>query len=208
MTKTTKFHAFLRNQCGVVAPMFAIVLLTIFATSGFAVDGARWFNAKRHTSNAVDAGVLAAARLLQMDPTNTEAALAAGKVAYNANIAARLAVKNDSIDFVLTDNGRSVAVTGDATIQPVFLHLIGIDELSLLPKAAAKATFTASGLNEGTNLEISLMLDFTGSMCDDGEGPCTSGTKVQGLRDAATDLINIVVQADQTQYTQRVAIVP
>jgi Flp pilus assembly protein TadG len=188
--------------------MFALMLLVVLGASGFAVDGARWFSAKRYTNNAVDAGVLAAARQLQLEPTQTAEALAVGKAAYNANIVGRTTVIADTIDFVLADNGHAVTISGNATIQPVFLSVLGINELSLLPYAAAKATFTASGLNQGTNLELSLMLDFTGSMCDDGEGPCTSGTKVQGLRDAATDLVNIVVQADQSVYTSRVAIVP
>jgi Flp pilus assembly protein TadG len=208
VTGKSKFLAFLHNQSGVVAPMFGLLLLVLVGSIGFAVDGARWFSAKRQTSNAVDAAVLAAARSMQLAPDRPDAALATGKDVYLTNIATRTTAATDTIDFALADNGRAVTVTGNATIQPIFLAAIGIDQLSLLPNASAKATFQATGLNEGTNIEISLMLDFTGSMCDDGQGPCTTGTKVQGLRDAATDLVNIVVQNDQSLYTSRVAIVP
>ena len=51
------------------------------------------------------------------------------------------------------------------------------------------------------NLEISLMLDITGSMCQ----PCS---KLDDLKDAAQDLINILVQDDQSEHTSRVALVP
>jgi Flp pilus assembly protein TadG len=204
----SKFHTFSSDQHGVVLPMFGIVLFVLFGCIGFSIDGARWYSAKRQTNDAVDAAVLAAARIMQLDPTNATAALAVGKETYRANTSSRTPVMEDTVEFVLTDSDHAVTAVGDATIPTTFLQVLGFDRLSLLPRARAKALFAATGLNDGTNLEISLMLDFTGSMCDDGQGPCTTGTKVQGLRDAATDLVNIVVQADQSTYTQRVAIVP
>ena len=53
----------------------------------------------------------------------------------------------------------------------------------------------------GSNVEIALMLDVTGSMCD----PCT---KIDAVKSAAKDLIDIVVWADQSQYYSRVALAP
>jgi Flp pilus assembly protein TadG len=203
-----RVSAFVGNQCGAIAPLFGLVLLVILGFVGLAVDGARWYSAKRQTSAAIDTGVLAAARILQLDPSRTSEALAAGKQHYLANVGSRHLVLSDTVDFALTDNNKAVAVTGSAAIQTVFLAVLGIDRLPLLTDAAAKAVFQATGLNEGSNIEISLMLDLTGSMCDDGQGPCLNSVKVQGLRDAATDLVNIVVQADQTNYSSRVAIVP
>jgi hypothetical protein len=44
------------------------------------------------------------------------------------------------------------------------------------------------------------MLDISGSMGD--------GTKLSDMKDAANDLVDIVVWADQSEYTSRVAIVP
>jgi Flp pilus assembly protein TadG len=204
----SKCHSFARDQRGVIAPLFAIVLVLIVGSVGFAVDGARWYAAVRQTNHAVDAAVLAAARMMQLEPDNPEKALATGKETYLANTKSRPAVVNDTVAFAVAADGRSIGVSGNATLQPMFLPVLGIDKLTLLSNAKAKASFQATGLNEGTNLEISLMLDFTGSMCDDGQGPCTTGTKVEGLRQAATDLVNIVIQADQSIYTQRIAIVP
>jgi hypothetical protein len=57
----------------------------------------------------------------------------------------------------------------------------------------------AVGGNAELNLEVSMMLDITGSM---------RGQKLTDMKSAATDLINIVVWADQSKYTSRIAIVP
>ena len=67
---------------------------------------------------------------------------------------------------------------------------------ALCPSAAC--TGTSSG---GTNVETSLMLDVTGSMCQ----PCT---KIDAVKSAAKDLIDIVVWADQSKYYSRVALAP
>ena len=45
-------------------------------------------------------------------------------------------------------------------------------------------------------------------MCDDGLGPCSSGVKVNGLKAAAKVLVDIVVQADQSNNKSRIAVVP
>jgi hypothetical protein len=57
------------------------------------------------------------------------------------------------------------------------------------------------GENAGQSVEVSLMLDVTGSMCD----PCT---KIEDLKLAAKDFIDIVVWQDQSEYTSKVAVVP
>ncbi len=44
-----------------------------------------------------------------------------------------------------------------------------------------------------------MMLDITGSM---------SGQKLTDMKSAASDLVNIVVWADQSEYTSKIAIVP
>ena len=51
------------------------------------------------------------------------------------------------------------------------------------------------------------MLDVTGSMCTDGEGPCDSGPKLDALKTAAKDLVNIVIH-NEGDVTARVALVP
>ena len=77
-----------------------------------------------------------------------------------------------------------------------FLALVGIPYLSA--SLTTEAVIAAGG-NAGSNLEVSLMLDTTGSM---------SGQKIEDLKLAAKDLIDIAVWADQSQYTSKIALAP
>ena len=128
--------------------------------------------------------VLAGARLLQVDPDNANAALASA--ATSTPRTQRAAVVGDSITFVLTDSNSAISVNGNAYLRTTFLGVVGITDLPLVSNASsrvAKAT-VQGGLNSGSNIEVSMMLDVTGSMCTTA-GPCTSGTKMDGLKDAA-----------------------
>jgi hypothetical protein len=70
-----------------------------------------------------------------------------------------------------------------------------------------KARITSGGQG-GSDLEISLVLDVTGSMCNDNVGPCTTSTKMDGLKEAAKHLIDMVVPETQSTYYSKMAIIP
>ena len=53
-----------------------------------------------------------------------------------------------------------------------------------------------------------MMLDVTGSMCGSYPYDCTSATKLDTMKEAAKDLINIVVWQDQSAFSSRVALIP
>lgn len=206
---TARFlNRFAANDRGSVAIVFALSLLPVAAAVGCAIDGVRWFDAKRKTELAVDSALLAGARAMQLDRSAEEAALAAARRVYASNITARGPVATDTVDFDLVDDKKAIAVKGDATVKTAFLALIGQTTLSIVPQGRAlKAEFKASG-SRGSDIEISLMLDVTGSMCNDGSGPCTTGTKLDGLKAAAQDLVNIVLDDTPSNFKTRVALVP
>ena len=54
-------------------------------------------------------------------------------------------------------------------------------------------------MRHGGSIEVSLMLDITGSM---------AGQKLTALKTAAKDLVNIIVWPDQSEHTSKVALVP
>jgi Putative Flp pilus-assembly TadE/G-like len=61
------------------------------------------------------------------------------------------------------------------------------------------------GGNDGNSIEISMMIDITGSMNEsDGAG----GTKIQTVKKAAADAVSILIWDDQSKYTSKVALVP
>jgi len=58
-----------------------------------------------------------------------------------------------------------------------------------------------TGGESGSNVELALMMDVTGSMCS----PCT---KIDDAKLAAKDLIDIVIWSDQSAYTSKIALAP
>lgn len=189
-----------RDRNGDVAALFGLMAIVLFLTIGGAVDFGRWLHARNQTMNAMDAAVLAAGRTLQVGG-DANAAVAAAQAYYTENVQGRLTLESDTINFVVSDDGLSVKSAGNAYIETPFLSLAHIDRLAILEENGVEYSESeiAVGGNAGINLEISMMLDVTGSM---------SGDKIADLKEAAKDLIEIVVWDDQSEYSSRVALVP
>ena len=197
----------LKDQKGSVAIIFAITLSVLALGVGGAIDFGRWSTARSKTSVALDAAVLAGARTLLITGDESQA-VAAAQSYYNKNIATRLDVVNDTVNFAVVDEGTAFSGTGNANLATTFLQIMGITQLPLVLDPAASFPKAKIKGGAGSNIEVAVMMDITGSMCDDGEGPCTTGTKLDALKTAAKDLVNIVVQDQQSPYTSRVALVP
>jgi Flp pilus assembly protein TadG len=208
----TRYRAGLRDfgadSRGSVAIVFGLTILVLFMMIGLAVDYARFVNARSQTIEATDAAVLAGARALQTNGGDQTAAVQVAETYYQQATKNRIPVvdRSDSINFVVTDNGTAMQATGNAKVATPFMHLafLGSDHMQSLPLLHAdgsdysKAVLAVGG-NGQTNLEVSMMLDITGSM---------RGQKLTDMKSAASDLVNIVVWKDQSEYTSRIAIVP
>lgn len=200
----TATRRFGRDDRGSIAMIFGLTAMLMMFFIGAAVDISRWLSARTDTLNAVDAAVLAGARALQTDSSNPQAAVAVAEKYYASNTRGRLPVV-DTIKFRTARNDTAFQATGSAILETPFLGFAGVDSLPLIKLAAADSDSEFSeavlkvGGNGETNLEVSLMLDVTGSM---------AGSKLQDMKEAAKDLIDIIVWEDQSQYTSRVALVP
>lgn len=202
-----RIGTFSNNESGAIAILFSFSLTIICVCIGGAIDFARYNSAKSQTSAAIDAAVLAGARVLLLGGTATQAEAAAQQY-YARNIADRLEVLSDDVTFSVTDNNTALSGSGNAHLPTTLLKLAGINSLPLVTGTNtqfAKAKISGGG---GGDIEVSVMLDVTGSMCDDGTGPCTFITKMDALKTATKDLVNIVVLADQSDHKSRVALVP
>jgi Flp pilus assembly protein TadG len=191
---------FAASESGSVSLMLGLMLIVLLASIGSAVDYARWHDAHSKTQDIVDSAVLAASRIWQTTG-NSEEAIAAGQTYMAETSKSRIAIKTTSTEMALAADGKSLEASITGSVATPFLNMLSLASLPINVKS--KAEFAS-----GSNMEISLMLDFTGSMCSDGQGPCTSGAKVDGLRAAATDLVNIVVPETPGDYQVRVAVVP
>jgi Flp pilus assembly protein TadG len=192
---------FASDARGDIAILFGLMALVLFAMIGLAVDYGRFVNARSQTISATDAAVLAGARAMQTNGGDQNAALDVARAYYSQATKNRLSLTNDTINFAISDNATAMVATGNATIITPFMGIAGTRSLPILRNDGSdysKAVLAVGG-NAELNLEISMMLDITGSM---------AGQKLKDMQSAASDLINIVVWTDQSKYTSKVAIVP
>jgi hypothetical protein len=187
---------------GSISIVFGFALLVLCGCIGAAIDYGRWTSARQQTQNAVDAALLAASRVAQLTG-DSALAISAANEHYGKMKSPHLT--NDGISFGSGASLNDWKVSGAAAVPTPFLYLIGVAELPVRPRASASV---ALGGADDSSLEISLMLDLTGSMCPAGVEPCSTGPKIDALKKAATDLINLVVWDNQTTTTSRVALVP
>lgn len=197
-----KLISYRRDEGGAVAIIFALSLFIVLGLVGGAVDFGRAMTVRDQMQNAADASVLAAARVWQTE-NNLVLAEQKGMQYFESNKPHGVSA---SISSFMSDPVRnSIVIEATASIPAPFLT--GATAIMQGPNApfefmqvnARAEALLAVGGNAETNLEISMMLDVTGSM---------AGDKIDDLKAAAKDLIDIVVWSDQSEYTSKVALVP
>ncbi len=172
------------DASGNVAVIFALMAVVLMLCIGAAVDIGRWLHARDQTIAAVDAAVLAGGRALQTKGSDTAGAIAAAQKYYTQNVISRLPVTNDTVTFSVSSDGMGITAKGSAYIKTPFLQFASISQLPLISTSQtdfAKSQIAVGG-NGGESIEVSMMLDITGSM---------AGQKLTDLKSAASDLINI-----------------
>src|SRR6185503_19225188 len=196
-----------RDQSGNVAMLFGLLVIPLVAMIGLAVDFGRVYSVTSHTQAALDAAALAAGRTAQLNPSNAVTQASAAATAY-FNQAKPQDVVSSTLQFSVNSSNTQFTVTASSWVRTPFLSVL----YSLSHKAAqggAPAACSSNGFGcvlftatstaalcpsqacttsggGGSNVEVALMLDVTGSMCS----PCT---KIQAVQSAAKDLIDIVV---------------
>jgi hypothetical protein len=179
-----------KNDDGSIVVPFALGAIVLMVAVGAGVDMARWLHARSQTLSALDSAVLAGARIYHTSHKDVDAGLDAARKFYNENVKSRLPVIDDTVEFAMRPDGRGITASGNAFIETPFLSFAGYGKLPLLSGVDAIAEF-GSG-----KAEVSVMLDVTGSM---------AGSKLQSLKNAAEDMIQILLDANAET---KVALVP
>ena len=207
---------FRRDQSGSVAMIFGIIIIPLTAIVGLAVDFGRVYSVASHTQVALDASALAAGRVAQVETTDIVNKASAAASAY-FNQAKPKSVVSSTLQFSPNSASTEFTVTATSWVRTPFLGALKF----LISKAsdpAAPTTCTGNffacvtltttstaalkaGGDGGSNIEVAMMLDVTGSMCT----PCT---KIDALKPAAKDLVDIVIWNDQSQFTSKIALAP
>ena len=181
---------------GNVAMLFGLSLPVLILMTFGGVDIHRMSTVRVNLQDALDAAALAAAR----SPYTTNADLQrVGLAALKANLQAypNVTLEEGQTSFVLTGDD---VVVADARVQVktlvanIFLPPYGQLMDDYLPVGSHSEVDRSS-----RNLEVALVLDVTGSM---------SGQRILDLKQAAKELVDIVVQPVQTPYYSKLALVP
>lgn len=186
------------DQRGNVAMMFGLSLPVLLMLVFGGIDINRVSTAKANLQDALDAATLAAARS-PYTSDQTKELNAVGLTALKANLRATDGVSFNDSDISFTVDANQV-VKGAAKIQVktlvanIILPPYGKLLDDTLPVASSSDVQRSS-----KNIEVALVLDVTGSM---------NNGKIESLKSAANQLVDIVVQDVQTPYYTKMSLVP
>ena len=175
-----RIKEFRSNKDGNVAIIFGFAVVPFMIAAGMAVDYGRGVVAKHELQVALDSAVLAAGSLRIAEPDDRKAL---GKAFFEANFDSAgygLTVPNDLIDI----QGNVIKANQTLKVDTAFMQLSSmlagknVDEMELKTDATALVPQVGKA-------EISLVLDYSGSMNDKLNGT----RKYKTMRDAAKDLI-------------------
>ncbi len=163
-----------RDERGTVAAIVGLAIIPLFAAIGLAVDGGRGYMLKSKLSYAIDAAGLAGGRAFDTDMREDDIMMF-----FEANFPpgymnAVLAPGNPIITF--DDDENTVTIEASATIPTRFMSVAGVQEMTVSARTVVK--------RELQGMELALVMDNTGSM--------RSGGKITAMKDAATDLVDIL----------------
>lgn len=185
---------FFSGTRGNVAMVFGLALPVLVMISFGAIDIHQASKVKANLQDALDAAALAAARSKYADDANLNRV---GLAALKANMPAYFKEgSEDTASFTLNDN----KITANARVNvKVLVANIVLPPYGKILDDYLPVGSTSEVLRASRNVEVAMVLDITGSM---------KGTALSDLKTAAKDLIDLVVQKEQTPFYSKVGIVP
>ena len=168
-------RSFKRDEEGSLVIFSLFMFICMIMIAGIAVDVMRYENVRVKTQNTIDRAVLAAADLDQtVDP----------KVVVDDYFAkAGMDILDYEVDVTETKVGDTLTsrkVTANSTVDmgTMFMHMMGVESLSANSISSAEESIN--------NIEISLILDVSGSM--------GRNNKLTNMQDAAKDFIDEIFE--------------
>ncbi|HRK62982.1 MAG TPA: ubiquitin-activating E1 FCCH domain-containing protein [Terricaulis sp.] len=169
---------------GNVGMMWALLAAFTVGLTGLTVDFTRAQMIRAQMQNAADGAALVAARGDAMTEAQRHEAA-------RAFFDAEMGEMANAVSFTLTElaNGQ-MSVIATMPMPLSLARLVRNEDWNLRVESDAERS--------GVNLEVSLVLDTTGSM---------AGQRIIDLRTAATDLVNTIVQDEQVPYYSKISLV-
>ena len=167
----TRLKWFGQSQSGALVHFGFVLFLMMILMGGVAVDLMRFESTRTSLQNTLDRCTLNASALSQQLDAETVVTDCVGKAGLAENIT--------SITVTNGINFKQVAVDARADTEPYFMQMVGITEMDAAGRSVAEQRIT--------NVEISLVLDISGSML---------GTKLSNLKLAASEFVDTVLASD------------
>jgi Flp pilus assembly protein TadG len=172
----------LRARDGGAGIVMALSTIPLVGGTGLAIDTARAFVVESRMGKALDAAGLAAGRVALEDRVETDA-----RAFFAANYRDGLMgsdITAADIDIQVDSNAEFITVTAQTSMPTTFMRIFGKDTVSVSAQSVIQRVTSGS--------EIALVMDNTGSM---------SGTKIDTMKAAAQDLVDIVF-GDAERYDE------
>ncbi len=188
-----KQDTFATDERGTVAVLFGLMFTVLTFSAGMAIDYGRVVHTQTKFSAAVDAATLAAGRALLSGGTEAEAeAIAIKFLEENVDAGALHATyATPVVDVDVATGGVTVSVS--PVVQMTLTSILGFDTITV--------PVTASTKFDQQDIELGMQLDLTGSMCQ----PCS---KIDALKEATANLIEILMPDAGTQNKVRIGLAP
>lgn len=179
---------------GAVAPLVGVCIIMLIGSVAVAVDIGRGQVAQSKLQAALDAAGLAAGAIVGQTLTVEDLTPEAEKY-LNANFnGGTVDATITDFELELSDDQMIVTLEAHASLPTTFMRIFGRNIMNV----AARSEIT----REMTGLEVAVVLDVTGSMCT------PDCTKRDGMKVAATDLMDILFGDNATVDDLWVGIVP
>ncbi len=195
-----KLASFKKNEKGSIIPLAAISITALALAGGAAVDYARYASTKSLMDTALDAAILDAGKRLGAGQPVDQKFEDDFITFFNVNITGRGGFTDnyEIVNFSADADTGKVSASAKAVVDATLMRIGGFDKLN--------AVSNSGGIFEQNETEVTIMLDSTGSM--EQFLPGTSTTRLDALKSAATEAVEILLPDGRNTRNMRIGLVP
>lgn len=187
---------FAKDTRGSIAPMFALLAIPLLAFAGGAIDFATAISMRTKMQQALDAATIAAMNDYRNNGNANKAEILLKKLLASELAPQGLSPQDANAkqprnnEFVLTGAQIDVA---SGSLEPSLSARIPTSILKIIQIDNIDVSVTSGTSLSGRKIDVGIMLDVTGSMCDGGQSSCSSGHKLDALKRAVKHFLGIVL---------------